>query len=139
MKIQTYFKELLTSLVEKNPGRNFFTTFEIESEKNERFGSSFARIPEGMLIRYIKPSPDYDNYVMPEMKYTITEETDYYHTFIMNAYYNAYMSRANYLMNFAKYDEAEVLISKATEVNPKGPEIKLLQNKIKQLRTVPGK
>ena len=90
-----------------------------------------------MLIRYIKPTSEYDNYVMPEFNFQITQQTDYYHTFVMNAYYNAYMSRANYLMNFMKLDEAEVLINKAAEVNPKGPEIQLLQNKIRQLRAAP--
>ncbi|MBN8569699.1 MAG: DUF2723 domain-containing protein [Ignavibacteria bacterium] len=137
MKIQAFFKELLSSLVDKNPNRNFFTTFEVESSKEERFANSYMRVPEGLLIRYIKPTPDYDNYVMPEFKFQITQETDYYHTFLMNAYYNSYMSRANYLMNFSKFDEAEQMINKAAEVKPNGPEIKLLQNKIKQLRAAP--
>jgi hypothetical protein len=137
VRIQSTFKDLMTSFVEKNPERNFFTTFEVESSKEERFANSYLRIPEGMLIRYIKPTSEYDNYVMPEFKFQITQETDYYHTFVMNAYYNAFMSRANYLMNFAKYDEAEILINKAAEVNPKGPEIQLLQNKIRQLRAAP--
>ena len=137
MKIQAFFKELLSSLVDKNPNRNFFTTFEVESSKEERFANSYMRVPEGLLIRYLKPTPDYDNYVMPEFKFQITQETDYYHTFLMNAYYNAYMSRANYLMNFSKFDEAEQLINKAMDVKPNGPEIKLLQNKIKQLRAAP--
>ena len=137
IKIQGAFKDLLTSIVEKNPSRNFFTTLEIESEKQERFANNYIRIPQGMLLRYLKPSPDYDNYVTPEFTYQITQETDYYHTFLMNAYYNAYMSRANYLMNFAKFDEAEILINKAAEVNPRGSEVLLLRNKIKQLKSIP--
>lgn len=135
-RIQAAFKDLLTSIVEKNPNRNFYTTFEVESAKQELFAASYQKIPEGMLIRYVK-TMEYDNYVMPEFKYTVTTQDDYYHTFLMNAYYNAYMSRANYLMNFAKLDEADVLVNKAAEVKPNGPEINLMRNKIKQLRTVP--
>jgi hypothetical protein len=135
-RIQLAFKDLLTSIVEKNQNRNFYTTFEVESAKQELFATSYQRIPEGMLIRYVK-NMEYDNYVMPEFKYTVTTQDDYYHTFLMNAYYSAYMSRANYLMNFYKLDEADALINKAAEVNPKGPEINLMRNKIKQLRSVP--
>ena len=90
-----------------------------------------------MLIRYIKPTSEYDNYTMPEFKFQITQQDDYYHKFLMDAYYNAYMNRANYLMNFSKFDDAEVLINKAAQVKPTGPEIKLLQNKIRQLKTAP--
>jgi len=135
-RIQLAFKDLLTSIVEKNQNRNFYTTFEVESAKQELFATSYQRIPEGMLIRYAKIM-EYDNYVMPEFKYTVTTQDDYYHVFLMNAYYSAYMSRANYLMNFYKLDEADALINKAAEVNPKGPEINLMRNKIKQLRSVP--
>ncbi|MBS1492190.1 MAG: DUF2723 domain-containing protein [Bacteroidetes bacterium] len=138
-KIQAAFKELLTSIVDKNPNRNFFTTFEIESEKNERFANAYMRIPEGLLIRYMKVTPDYDNYVMPQFTFQNNQDSDYYHTFLRNAYYNAYLSRVNYLMNFAKYNEAEQLINKAAEVNPTGGEILMMRNKIKQLRTMPTK
>lgn len=136
-RIQVAFKELLTSIVEKNPTRNFFTTFEVESEKNERFANNFLRIPEGLLVRFTKSAEKYDDYKMPDFVFQPLTQDDYYHTFLMNAYYNAYMSRANYLMNFAKLDEAEVLITKAADVNPKGPEIKMMLNKIRQMRTMP--
>jgi hypothetical protein len=136
-RIQIAFKELLTSIVDKNPNRNFFTTSEIENVQAERFATTYMRIPEGMLIRYLKVTSDYDNYIMPEFKFEITQQDDYYHKFLMDSYYNAYMSRANYLMNFSKFDEAEALINKAAQVKPTGGEIKLLLNKIKQLRAVP--
>lgn len=135
-RIQFAFKDLLTSLVEKNPNRNFYTTFEVEAAKQELFATNYQKIPEGLLVRYVK-TMEYDNYVMPEFKFEKTTQDDYYHTFLMNAYYNAYLSRANYLMNFAKLDEADALINKAAEVNPNGPEIRMMQNKIKQLRAVP--
>lgn len=137
IRIQTAFKDLLTSIVDRNPNREFFTTFEIESEKAERFATNFVRIPQGMLIRYVKSVEKYDDYKMPDFVFQKSEETDYYHTFLMNTYYNAYLNRANYLMNYAKLDEAEALINKAIDVNPNGPEIKLLLNKIKQMRNMP--
>ena len=47
----------------------------------------------------------------------------------MNAYFSTYLSRANYLMNFAKFDEAEKLINKAMEIKPNSPDAKqLMQN-----------
>jgi len=136
-RIQACFMDLLNSLVEKNPNRNFFTTFEIETDKNERFANAYSRIPQGLLLKYNKPTPDFDNYAMPQFTFQITQQDDYYHTFLMNAYYNAYMSRANYLMNFVKYDEADMMINKAAEVKPQGGEILLMRNKVKQLRNVP--
>jgi len=138
MRIQKAFGDLLTSIVDRSYGkRDFFTTFEIESEKQERFANDYQRIPEGMLIKYTKDMK-YDNYVQPEFKYELARDDGYHQTFIMNAYYNAYLSRANYLMNFSKLDEAEFLITKAIEVNPKGPESKQLLNKIRQLRALPN-
>ncbi len=137
-RIQTNYKDLLTSIVEKNPNRNFFTTFEIETEKNERFANNYMRIPQGMLINYTKSVEKYDDYKMPEFIFQPLTQNDYYHNFIRDAYYNAYLSRANYLMNFQKLDEAEALIKKAEALNTKGSEIKLLQNKIRQMKTAPA-
>ncbi len=54
----------------------------------------------------------------------------------MTSYFNAYLSRANYLMNFSKFDEAENLINKAMEVKPNSPEPKQLLNKLNQLKTL---
>ncbi|MBK8550936.1 MAG: tetratricopeptide repeat protein [Ignavibacteria bacterium] len=56
----------------------------------------------------------------------------------MNAYYNAYLNRANYLMNHTKFDEAEKLLNKAVEVKPNSPDAKQMLGKIKQLRTIPN-
>ena len=67
---------------------------------------------------------------------TITDNNDYHHTFLMNAYYNSYLSRANYLMNFSKLDESEVLINKAIEIKPNAPDAKQLLQKVNQLRTL---
>ncbi len=135
MKIQKAFSDILTSIVVKNPERNFYTTYEIEQEKQERFANDYGRIPEGLLFKYTKKT-EYDNFIMPDYKFEITSDPQYHTSFIMNAYYNAYINRANYLMNFAKYDEADALLNIAANVVPKAPEVLQLRNKIKQLRTV---
>ncbi|MEO8666539.1 MAG: DUF2723 domain-containing protein [Ignavibacteria bacterium] len=136
VKIQSAFLNLLNSIVEKNYNeRNFYTTFEIEQEKNEKFAKDYNHIPEGLLVRYTKDK-NYVEYTDPEFEYTITDRTDYHHNFIMNAYFNAYLSRANYLMNYSKYDEGEKLINKALEIKPNSPDAKQLLQKLNQLRSL---
>lgn len=136
LKIQTSFVNLLNSILDKNYNeRNFYTTFEIESDKNEKFGKEYVRVPEGLLIKYSKDK-NYIEFKDPDFEYTITGKTDYHHNFIMTAYYNAYLSRANYLMNYTKFDEAEKNINKAIEIKPNAPDARQLLNKLKQLKTL---
>lgn len=136
LKIQTSFLNLLNSLVDKNyDERNFFTTFEIEQEKNERFGKDYARVPQGLLIRYSK-AKTYEEIPETQFDFTVTDIDDYHHTFLMNAYYNSYLSRANYLMNYSKLNEAEALINKAIEIKPNAPDAKQLLQKVSQLRSL---
>ena len=135
-KIQSSFINLLNSIVDKNYNeRKIYTTYEIEQDKNERFGKDYTRLPQGLLINYSKDNV-YDNYIDPEFEYTITDITDYHHTFIMNSYYNAYLSRANYLMNNSKSEQAERLIKKAIEIKPNAPDAKQLLQKNNQLKTL---
>jgi hypothetical protein len=137
IKIQTAFLNLLNSILDKNYSeRNIYTTFEIEQDKNERFGKDYIRVPEGLLIKYSKDK-NFNEYKDPEMEFTITDNSDYHHSFLMNAYFSTYLSRANYLMNFAKFDEAEKLINKAMEIKPNSPDAKQLMQKISQLRALP--
>ena len=133
LKIQKAFADVLTSIVVRNPERNFYVTYEIEQEKQERFANDYTRIPEGLLFRYTKEK-SYDNFVMPDYKFEITADPQYHTSFIMNAYYNAYINRANYLMNYSKFDEAEALLNIASNIVPKAPEVGQLRNKIKQLK-----
>jgi hypothetical protein len=126
IRIQTTFLNLLNSLVDRNyDTRGIYTTFEIEQEKAEKFGRDYNRVPEGLLIRLTKEK-GYVEYKEPDFKYTFTDRKDYHHNFIVTAYYSAYLSRANYLMNYAKFDEAEELLKRAIEVNPNAPEAKQL-------------
>jgi len=134
IRIQTTFLNLLNSLVDRNyDTRGIYTTFEIEQEKAEKFGRDYNRVPEGLLIRLTKEK-GYVEYKEPDFKYTFTDRKDYHHNFIVTAYYSAYLSRANYLMNYAKFDEAEELLKRAIEVNPYAPEAKQLISKISQLK-----
>jgi hypothetical protein len=136
MKIQSTFTALLNSIVEKNyPERTFYTTLEIEQDKNEKFGKEFSRVPQGLLFRYTKEK-GFDNYQNPEFKFEITQRSDYHHSFIMNAYYSAYLNRANFLMNYSQFDEAENNIKRALEIKPGSPEAIQLQNKNKQLKSL---
>jgi predicted RNA polymerase sigma factor len=54
----------------------------------------------------------------------------------MNAYYSAYLNRANFLMNYSQFDEAERNINRALEIKPGSPEAIQLQNKNKQLKSL---
>jgi hypothetical protein len=136
MKIQTTFLALLNSFIDKNyPERTFYTTLEIEQDKNEKFGKDYSRVPQGLLFRYTREK-GFDNYKNPEFDYDITQRSDYHHNFIMNAYYSAYLNRANFLMNYSQFDDAEASINKALELKPGSPEAIQLQNKCKQLKSL---
>ncbi|MGB3016202.1 MAG: DUF2723 domain-containing protein [Ignavibacteria bacterium] len=136
MKIQTTFLALLNSFIDKNyPERTFYTTLEIEQDKNEKFGKDYSRVPQGLLFRYTREK-GFDNYKNPEFDYDITQRSDYHHNFIMNAYYSAYLNRANFLMNYSQFDDAEASINKALELKPGSPEAIQLQNKCKQIKSL---
>lgn len=141
LKIRTAFLNLMNSIVEKNPDRNVYISFEIEDVKGERFAEKYQRIPEGILFR-LSAKTDFDSsFKEPEFVYTLTNNTYYHYEFIMQNYLRAFLLRANYLMNFGKFDEAENYIKKGLEIEnstgsniPKGDSMRLL-NKLKQLRT----
>ncbi|HEX2788018.1 MAG TPA: DUF2723 domain-containing protein [Ignavibacteria bacterium] len=140
MKIQNAFLKLLQSLPAKNQTRPFYTTFEIEqSAAQERFGADMKRIPQGLLVRYTTET-GFDNYTEPDFKFEATKQEGYHYEFLMTAYFNAYLNRANYLMNFGKYDEAEALINKAFALEvPQSQDAYRLLNKLKELRSLQQK
>jgi hypothetical protein len=137
LTIQRAFLILLNSLLENNSDRNFYTTFEIEQENSEKFGRDYMRIPEGLLIKYTKDTSFEENYREPEFKYKVSNKDSYHYSFMMNAYYTSFLSRANYLMNHSKFDTAEKLINKALEIRPQGREALGLLGKLNQLRSIP--
>ncbi len=134
MLIQTTFMNLLNSIITKNPEYAFYTTSEIEEDKNERMMKDYARIPEGLLFRY-SPKMEYDStYTEPEIVFTKTNETDYYHTFLMNAYYMMFLNRASFLMNFNKFEKAETLIKRALEIRPNDKTALGMQKRLNEMR-----
>lgn len=137
-KINSAFIALLNSLVDKNYSDHpIYTTFEIENAQGEKFAKDYVRIPEGVLIRVFKNYEFYNDFAEPELSYSISKEKDYYHSFIMNAYYNYYIQRANLLMNKSKFDIAENLLAKALEIQPNDRTANQLMAKIKQLKDIP--
>jgi len=136
-KINAAFIALLNSLVDKNYSDHpIYTTFEIENAQGEKFAKDYVRIPEGVLLRVFKNYEFYNDFNEPEFTYTVSKEKDYYHSFIMNAYYNYYIQRANLLMNKTKFETAENLLSKALEIQPNDKTANQLIAKIKQLKDI---
>lgn len=134
-KINTAFMTLLNSIVDKNfIDRPVYTTFEIENVQAEKFARDYIRIPEGVLLRVTKNFENYNEFEEPEFVFTLSNEKDYYHSFIMNAYYNSYLSRANFLMNKSKFETAESLVKKAMMINPNDKTSLQLLSKINQLK-----
>lgn len=137
-KINAAFMTLLNSIVDQNySDKKIYVTFEVEDNKIERFANGYSRIPEGLLLKLSKNKNLIDDYrTVPAFEYTITQKTDYYHKFIMDAYYMTSLSRANYLMNINKFDEAEQFINKALEIKPNDKQALGLMNKLRQLKTL---
>ncbi|MCE1165435.1 MAG: DUF2723 domain-containing protein [Bacteroidetes bacterium] len=119
IKIQNAFAALLNSIVDKNySDRNIYTSIEVDDAKTEKFGLEYRRIPEGMLFRLSKDVNFDSTYKEPDIKFTKTAKTDYYHAFLMNAYYMMFLNRASYLMNFGKLDTAEGYVKRALDIKP---------------------
>lgn len=136
-KINSAFLSLLNSLIDKNyTDRPIYTTFEIENIQAEKFAKEYVRIPEGVILRVFKSFENYSDFSEPELNYTITNEKDYYHSFIMNSYINYYLQRANLLMNKSKFDTAEMLLKKALEITPNDKNVNQLLAKIGQLKAL---
>lgn len=136
-KINSAFLALLNSLIDKNyTDRPIYTTFEIENIQAEKFAKEYVRIPEGVILRVFKNFENYSDFSEPELNYTITNEKDYYHSFIMNSYINYYLQRANLLMNKSKFDIAEMLLKKALEITPNDKNVNQLLAKVGQLKAL---
>jgi hypothetical protein len=136
-KINSAFMALLNSLVDKNYSYlNIYTTFEVDNIQVEKFAKDYARVQEGVLFRVVKNLSEYSDLTEPDLTYQISFEHDYYHNFIMLIYYNAYLNRANFLMNVLKLDTAESLVKKAMEIFPNEKQAILVLNKINQLKAL---
>jgi hypothetical protein len=135
IKINQTFIALLNSLVDKNYNfLNIYTTDEIERSNSEKFAKDYLRVNEGLLFRLTKDKNFDESYTEPEYKFDKSDENDYYHTFIIDAYITSYLYRANYLMNNGKFEKAEDFIKKARDINPQKPEIRNFYNRLNEMK-----
>ncbi|MBK9228408.1 MAG: hypothetical protein IPL67_15515 [Ignavibacteria bacterium] len=64
----------------------------------------------------------------PVFQYETTDKEDYHHSSIMTAYFNAFISRAQYLMKHSRNDEPK-LVNEALKVDPNSMQaMQLLQS-----------
>lgn len=135
VKFQTAFRKLVDDIVNKNyKDKAIFISYETEEDKSGRIAQNYPRIPQGLLFRLSKDTSDYDNYAMPEFNFIPYGKTDFNNMYITKSYMQAYMGRANYLMKFEKYDEAESLLNNVIRYYPNVPEVMQLQKKLTKLK-----
>ncbi len=122
-------KLLLNSIAENNyDKRKTFTTLEIEQDEAQLFKDKFKKVPYGILTLLTK-SDEFIDDGSPEFQYEATDKDDYHHSSIMTAYFNAFISRAQYLMKHSRNDEARRLVNEALKVDPNSMQaMQLLQS-----------
>lgn len=132
--IMKAFADVLTSFVERNPGRNIYTTWEIEQNKDEAFAPNYQRIPDGLLNRLVKNDDfkrmkgDIKTY---DFVFTPTQEKDYYHETIMQTYAMTLSNSANFLWQLGRTADARKYAELALTAKPGTPQILDLLNKLK--------
>ncbi|MBK6878486.1 MAG: DUF2723 domain-containing protein [Ignavibacteria bacterium] len=122
-------KILLNSIAENNyDKRKTFTTLEIEQDEAQLFKDKFKKVPYGILTLLTK-SDEFIDDGSPEFQFETTDKEDYHHSSIMTAYFNAFISRAQYLMKHSRNDEARRLVNEALKVDPNSMQaMQLLQS-----------
>ncbi len=97
-------------------------------------------VPYGLFFKATRDSNFIDD-GNPEFNYQIKEKPieklikeDPFYTIIIYAYYNSYLSRANYLIQNQKYEQAEQLIKKADKLIPEEYKAKQMLNNLNQLK-----
>lgn len=122
-------KTLLNSIAENNsPQQKTFITLEIEQDEAQLFKEKFKKVPYGILTLLTK-SDEFIDDGSPEFQFETTDKEDYHHSSIMTAYFNAFVTRAQYLMKHSKSDEARKLVNEALKVDPNSMQaMQLLQS-----------
>jgi hypothetical protein len=122
-------KTLLNSIAENNsPQQKTFITLEIEQDEAQLFKEKFKKVPFGILTLLTK-SDEFIDDGSPEFQYETTDKEDYHHSSIMTAYFNAFVTRAQYLIKHSKSDEARKLVNEALKVDPNSMQaMQLLQS-----------
>jgi hypothetical protein len=123
--IARLFSELVSSFVTKNPGRKVYTTWEIEQNKNEQFALDYARIPDGLLFRIVKPD-ELKNNILPDFKlhnfkFTRDPNKGYYHETLMYSYAFMFTVTAGYLATVLKTEDAKKYLELALTAMPGFP------------------
>ncbi len=128
-KFKNSQKALLNSIAENNyPQKMTFTTLEIEQDESQLFKDKFKKVPFGILTLLTK-SDDFIDDGSPEFQYNPSAQRDYHHSSVMTAYFNAFMTRAQYLMKHSRNDEARKLVNEALRVDPNSMQaMQLLQS-----------
>jgi hypothetical protein len=132
--IMKAFTDVLTSFVERNPGRIIYTTWEIEQNKEEAFAPNYQRIPDGLLNRLVK-NDDFErmkgNIKTYDFVFTPNQEKDYYHETIMNTYAMTLSNSANYLWQLGQTADARKYAELALTAKPGTPQILDLLNRMR--------
>ncbi len=120
--INKYYADMLTSIVTNNPGRKIYETWEIPQNRNEPFATGYLRVPDGLLLRLMKPEEVKDNYI-PDYKtydfqFTPTTQDDYYHKTIMGSYSMMLTRSANILIAAGRTEEAKKYLDLALLAEP---------------------
>jgi hypothetical protein len=120
--INRAYADLLTSVITNNPGRKIYETWEIPQNRNEPFATNYLRVPDGLLLRLMKPEDVKDNY-LPDYKtydfqFTPTTEDDYYHKTIMGSYSMMLTRSANVLIAAGRIEEAKKYLDLALLAEP---------------------
>jgi hypothetical protein len=122
-------KTLLNSIAENNsPDKKTFITLEIEQDEAHLFKDNFKKVPYGILT-LLTESDEFIDDGSPDFQFETTVKDDYHHSSIMTAYFNAFISRAQYLMKHSRNDEARRLVNEALKVDPNSMQaMQLLQS-----------
>ncbi len=119
------FSELVTSFISNNPGRKVYTTWEIEQNRNETFALNYARIPDGLLFRIVKPEELHNNilpdYKFHDFKFTPDLNKGYYHETLMYSYAFMFTVTAGYLATVLKTEDAKKYLELALIAKPGFP------------------
>jgi hypothetical protein len=123
--IAKLFSELVTSFISNNPGRKAYITWEIEQNKNEIFAINYARIPDGLLFRIVKPE-ELQNNILPDykfhdFKFTPDPNKGYYHETLMYSYAFMFTVTAGYLATVLKTEDAKKYLELALIAKPGFP------------------
>lgn len=120
--IMKSYSDLLTSFVVNNPNRKFYSTWEIDQNKQEAFALDYARIPNGLLNMFVKiqdyKSGNIGEYKTYDFSFTPVFKDDYYHKTLMSSYASMLTASASYLVTKNRLDDARKYLNLALSAVP---------------------